>query len=57
MLGKAIFENLTVQPQFAHFFLSFMNGRYDFTGLVNDLVTLDEELYKNLAFLKNYQVI
>ena len=26
VLGKAIFENITVQPQFAHFFLAFMNG-------------------------------
>lgn len=56
VLGKAIFENITVQPQFAHFFLSFMHGKYNFTGLVNDLISLDVELYKNLMFLKVYDV-
>jgi hypothetical protein len=55
VLGKALYENMTVQPLFAHFFLSFFT-KYDFTGLINDLVTLDQELYKNLMFLKNYEV-
>jgi ubiquitin-protein ligase E3 C len=27
VLGKALFENITVQPQFTHFFLAFMHGR------------------------------
>ena len=54
VLGKALFENITVQPQFAHFFLAFMHGRYNFMNLVNDLATLDQELYKNLMFLKSY---
>lgn len=54
VLGKALFENITVQPQFAHFFLSFMSGRYNYTGILNDLITLDAELYKNLVFLKYY---
>lgn len=56
MLGKALFENITIQPQFAHFFLAFMHGRYNFMNLVNDLRTLDEGLYKNLMFLKTYTV-
>lgn len=55
-LVQAMFENLTVQPQFAHFFLAFMNGRYNFTGLINDLTTLDADLYKNLMWLKAYEV-
>ena len=55
VLGKALFENITVQPQFAHFFLAFMHGRYNFMNLVNDLATLDQELYKNLMFLKSYE--
>lgn len=42
----------TFQPQFSHFFLSFMHGRYNFMNLVHDLSTLDPELYKNLMFLK-----
>ena len=56
VLGKALFENITIQPQFAHFFLAFMHGRYNFMNLVNDLATLDRELFKNLMFLKTYQV-
>ena len=55
VLGKAIYENITVQPQFAHFFLSFFT-KYDFTALIDDLITLDMELYKNLMFLKQYEV-
>lgn len=55
VLGKAIYENLTIQPQFSHFFLSFMHGKYNFTGLLNDLSTLDEELFRNLMFLKDYE--
>lgn len=56
VLGKALFENITLQPQFAHFFLAFMHGRYNYMGLINDLHTLDPELYKNLMFLKTYEV-
>ena len=56
VLGKALFENITVQPQFAHFFLAFMHGKYNFMNLINDLSTLDPELYKNLMFLKTYEV-
>jgi hypothetical protein len=55
VLGKALFENITLQPQFAHFFLAFMHGRYNFTNLINDLSTLDADLFKNLVFLKNYE--
>ena len=54
ILGKAIFENIVVGNQFAHFFLSFMGGRYNFMNLMDDLSTLDAELYKNLMFLKSY---
>jgi len=25
---QALFEDITIQPQFAHFFLSFMTGKY-----------------------------
>jgi ubiquitin-protein ligase E3 C len=56
VLGKALFENITLQPQFAHFFLAFMHGKYNFMNLINDLHTLDPELYKNLMFLKTYEV-
>lgn len=56
VLGKALLENITLQPLFAHFFLSFMHGRYNFANLIDDLGTLDPELYKNLMFLKSYEV-
>jgi len=55
VLGKALFENITMQPQFAHFFLSFMHGKYNFMNLINDLGTLDKDLYKNLMFLKTFE--
>jgi len=54
ILGKALFEGITVQSTFAHFFLSFIRGNYNFLNLFNDLCTLDPELYKNLMFLKTY---
>ncbi len=55
-LGKAIFENITVQPQFAHFFLAFLQGHYNYLNLVNDLASLDPELHKNLMFLKVHEL-
>ena len=56
ILGKAIYENITVDPQFTHFFLSYINGKYNFFNIIDDLKTLDAELYKNLMFLKTYEV-
>lgn len=55
VLGKALFENITIQPQFAHFFLAFMHGKYDFMHLIDDLKTFDEELFKNVMFLNTYE--
>jgi hypothetical protein len=51
ILGKALYEQLTVQPQFAYFFLGFIRGRYDFLTLFQDLASLDRELYRSLALL------
>lgn len=56
ILGKSLYENITIQPLFAHFFLSFMHGKYDFTHMLEDMATLDAEIHKNLMFLKNYEV-
>eukprot|EP00554_Chaetoceros_debilis_P010606 CAMPEP_0194108264 /NCGR_PEP_ID=MMETSP0150-20130528/8003_1 /TAXON_ID=122233 /ORGANISM="Chaetoceros debilis, Strain MM31A-1" /LENGTH=932 /DNA_ID=CAMNT_0038796929 /DNA_START=1307 /DNA_END=4105 /DNA_ORIENTATION=+ len=55
ILGKAIFENITIQPQFAHFFLSFLRGDYNFLNMLSDLSTMDRTLYNNLMFLKTYE--
>ena len=52
ILGKAIFERITVEPKFAEFFLRKMIGKYNF---VEDLKSLDMEVYNNLMFLKNYE--
>ena len=54
IVGKALFENITVQPVFAHFFLSFMRGSYNYNNMLNDLGVCDPELYKNLIFLRDY---
>ena len=55
ILGKALFEGITIQPQFAHFFLSFLRGDYNYFHMLPDLSTIDPQLYNNLMFLKNYE--
>ena len=54
ILGKALFEGITVHPQFSHFFLSFLRGDYNYLHMVVDLSSIDAQLYNNLMFLKNY---
>jgi hypothetical protein len=51
VLGKALYEGITLGPQFARFFLHKLLGRP--TGL-HHLAQLDPELYKSLMFLKQY---
>jgi len=55
ILGKALFEGITIQPLFSHFFLSFLRGGYNYNNMMSDLSTKDKELYKNLMFLKHYE--
>jgi len=54
ILGKALYEGITIQPQFAHLFLSFLKGDHTFLHLLTDLSTIDTQLYNNLMFLKTY---
>mmetsp|Transcript_1495 Transcript_1495/g.3700 ORF Transcript_1495/g.3700 Transcript_1495/m.3700 type:complete len:357 (+) Transcript_1495:170-1240(+) len=54
ILGKALYEGITIHPQFAHFFLSFLRGDYNFLHMLPDLSTMDPQLYNNLMFLKTY---
>lgn len=54
ILGKALFEGITIHPQFAHFFLSFLRGDYNYLHMLPDLSTMDAQLYNNLMFLKTY---
>eukprot|EP00934_Nitzschia_sp_Nitz4_P006977 Nitzschia sp. Nitz4//scaffold196_size54656//16609//20632//NITZ4_006637-RA/size54656-snap-gene-0.31-mRNA-1//-1//CDS//3329540420//6967//frame0 len=54
ILGKALFEGITVHPQFAHFFLSHLRGDYNYLNMLSDLSTMDSQLYNNIMFLKTY---
>ena len=46
-----MYEGITVEPQFADFFLRKLIGKQN---SLNDLKSLDEDLYKQLNFVKNY---
>ncbi|CAM0957626.1 unnamed protein product [Alopecurus aequalis] len=52
LLGKAMYEGILVDLPFATFFLSKLKQKSNF---VNDLPSLDPELYRHLLFLKHYQ--
>jgi hypothetical protein len=54
VLGKALYENVAIAPQFAHFFLAHMQGRYQWAQLLSDLAAFDAELARNLLFLRSY---
>jgi ubiquitin-protein ligase E3 C len=50
-----MYEGITIHPRFAHFFLSFLRGDYNFLHMLPDLGTVDPQLYQNLMFLKTYE--
>ena len=52
MLGKALYEGILVDVAFAGFFLAKWLGKQSY---LDDLVTLDPELYKGLVYLKNVE--
>lgn len=52
VLGKAMFEGILVDIPFATFFLSKLNQKHNY---LNDLPSLDPELYRHLIFLKHYK--
>ncbi|KAH8832744.1 HECT-domain-containing protein [Flagelloscypha sp. PMI_526] len=51
ILGKAMYEGILVDVAFAGFFLAKWLGR---TSFLDDLASLDPELYNGLVFLKHY---
>ncbi|KAL1664383.1 HECT-domain-containing protein [Schizophyllum commune] len=51
ILGKAMYEGILVDVAFAGFFLAKWLGRQSF---LDDLASLDPDLYNGLIFLKNY---
>ena len=46
-----MYEGITLEPKFADFFLRRLIGK---PNTLNDLKSLDPELYKQLIFMKNY---
>ncbi|ORX84424.1 HECT-domain-containing protein [Anaeromyces robustus] len=51
ILGKALYEAIVIDFPFAQFFYAKLLSRYNF---LDDLPSLDPQLYKNLTFLKHY---
>ncbi|XP_062178168.1 E3 ubiquitin-protein ligase UPL6 isoform X2 [Alnus glutinosa] len=52
LLAKAMFEGILVDIPFATFFLSKLKQKHNY---LNDLPSLDPELYRHLIFLKHYE--
>ncbi|CAA6662747.1 unnamed protein product [Spirodela intermedia] len=51
MVGKALYEGILLEYCFSLPFVQKLVGRYSF---LDELSTLDPELYKNLIYIKNY---
>eukprot|EP00795_Rhopilema_esculentum_P015545 gene15545-6809_t len=56
MLGKAVYEGILVDVPFAPFFLSQLLHRQHgaLYSSIDELPSLDQEMYKSLCFIKNY---
>ncbi|KAG0030324.1 hypothetical protein BGZ81_002810 [Podila clonocystis] len=52
ILGKALYEGILIDAAFAGFFLGKCLGQVNY---LDDLPSLDPELYRGLMFLKNYE--
>eukprot|EP01035_Chromulina_nebulosa_P018995 gene18995-24813_t len=51
VLGKAIYEGILSEPQFSTIFLNILLGRFN---QLDDLIYLDEQLYRSLINLKTF---
>ena len=51
ILGKAVYSQILVKPQFA---IPFLNKLLDRHNMIDDLYTLDPEMYRNLVSLKDF---
>ncbi|XP_008392543.3 E3 ubiquitin-protein ligase UPL7 [Malus domestica] len=51
VVGKALYEGILLDYSFSHVFVQKLLGRYSF---LDELSTLDPELYKNLIYVKHY---
>jgi len=52
VVGRAIFDNILIETEFAQFFLRKILGKINY---VNELQSLDKEMFNNLKFLKSYK--
>lgn len=51
IVGKALYEGILLDYSFSHVFVQKLLGRYSF---LDELSTLDPELYRNLTYVKHY---
>ncbi|PIN11132.1 E3 ubiquitin protein ligase [Handroanthus impetiginosus] len=51
IVGKALYEGILIDFYFSHVFVRKLLGRYNF---LDELSTLDPELYRNLMYVKHY---
>lgn len=51
VVGKALYEGILLDYSFSHVFVQKLLGRYSF---LDELSTLDPELYRNLIYVKHY---
>ncbi|XP_022767204.1 E3 ubiquitin-protein ligase UPL7 isoform X2 [Durio zibethinus] len=51
VVGKALYEGILLDYAFSHVFVQKLLGQYSF---LDELSTLDPELYRNLMYVKNY---
>lgn len=58
MLGKSVYEGILVDVPFASFFLSLVLGQTQqaLYSCIDELGSLDKELYRSLSFIKHYEV-
>ncbi|KNC98370.1 uncharacterized protein SPPG_06078 [Spizellomyces punctatus DAOM BR117] len=52
IFGKALYEGIAIDIPFANFIYAKLLGRYNY---LDELPSLDPQLYKNLTFLKRYE--
>ncbi|KAK4776106.1 hypothetical protein SAY87_024067 [Trapa incisa] len=52
VVGKALYESILLDYSFSHVFVQKLLGRYSF---LDELSTLDPEMYRNLMYVKHYE--
>ncbi len=52
VVGRALYEGILLETKFAYFFLRKMQGKHNY---LSELQSLDEEMYKNMKFVKAYE--